>query len=100
MDSSVRRDIDDDRGGVVLTIKNKKYNNQQAGLLASALGGLTVGVRSIGGGFARVWRAVVFVGWATTGGSLVGRAVATHRDGEVGNLRDAGRDGRIRGSGG
>ena len=34
-----------------------------------------------------VWRAVVFVGRATAGGLLVGRAIA-HRDGEVGDLRD------------
>ncbi len=42
----------------------------------------------------------MFVGRATAGGSLVGRAVTTHRDGEVGDLRDAGRDGGIRGGGG
>ncbi len=42
------------RGGVVLTMKNKKYNNQQAGLLALALGGPPLGVRSMGGGFARL----------------------------------------------
>ncbi len=44
-----------------------------------------------------VWRAVVFVGPATAGGLLVGRAIA-HRDGEVGDLRDVrSRDGGIRG---
>ncbi len=52
--SSVRRDINNDCGGIVLTIKNKKYNNQRAGLLAFALGGLPVGFRSMGGGFARL----------------------------------------------
>jgi hypothetical protein len=55
-----------------LTIKNKKYNNQQAGLLALALGGPPVGVRLMGGGFARLAGSSVrwaghrwgFVSWA------------------------------------
>ncbi len=52
----------------------------------------------MGGGFARL--AGSSVRWAATdGGSLVGRAIA-HRDGEVGALRDVGRDGGIRGGGG
>ena len=66
---------------------DKKYSNQQAGLLALALGGPPVWVRSMGGG-SLVWRAVVFV-WR-----------AAHRDGEVGDLLDVGRDGGIRGGGG
>ena len=41
----------------------------------------------------------MFVGRATAGGSLVGRAIA-HRDGEVRDLRNVGRDGGIRGGGG
>jgi len=76
------RDINDDCGGVVLTIKKYIYNNQQAGLLALALGGPPVWVRSMGGG-SLVWRAVVFVGRAA------------HRNGKVGDLRDVGRDGGI-----
>mgnify|MGYP006162174353 CR=1 FL=1 len=52
-------------------------------------------VRSMGGG-SLVWRAVVFVGRATAGGLLVWRAFA-HRDGKVGDLRNVGRDGGIRG---
>ena len=61
------RDIDDDRGGVVLTIKKIYiYDNQPVGLLALALGRPPVGVRSMGGGFARVWWTVVFVVISTT----------------------------------
>ena len=65
----------------------RKHNNQQAGLLALALGGPPVWVRSMGGG-SLVWRAVVFVGRAA------------HCDGKVGDLRDVGRDGGIRCGGG
>ena len=42
----------------------------------------------------------MFIGRATAGGLLVGRATA-HHDGEVGDLRDVrSRDGGIRGGGG
>jgi hypothetical protein len=43
-------------------------------------------------------RGVRSLGRATAGGSLIGRAGG--RNGEVGDLRDVGRDGGIRGGGG
>ena len=93
------RGIDDDRGGIVLTIKNKKYNNQQAGLLALALGGPPVGVRLMGGGFARLAGSSVrwaghrwgFVSWA-------GHHPLRQRG--RGLNRCGSRDGGIRGGGG
>ncbi len=96
--SSVRRDIDDDRGGVVLT--KKIYVTSPRGAVGIGLGRAAGGGSFDGRGVRScLVGSIVFVGRVTAGGSLGGQAVTTHRDREVGGLRNAGRDGGIKGGG-